>query len=86
MNRLLFLCTGNYYRSRFAEILFNSLASRSQLDWQADSRGLASEFSPRNVGPMSQAAVEYLVKKGVCCASMQRSPQRVSKVDFDHAH
>ncbi len=23
---ILFLCTGNYYRSRFAEILFNSVA------------------------------------------------------------
>ena len=28
---ILFLCTGNYYRSRFAEILFNSVAGRMGL-------------------------------------------------------
>jgi protein-tyrosine phosphatase len=28
---ILFLCTGNYYRSRFAEILFNSVAGKMGL-------------------------------------------------------
>ena len=41
--RLLFLCTGNYYRSRFAEILFNSVAGKMGLSWKASSRGLAIE-------------------------------------------
>ena len=40
---VLFLCTGNYYRSRFAEVLFNSVASRMGLPWKASSRGLALE-------------------------------------------
>ena len=37
---VLFLCTGNYYRSRFAEILFNSVAGRMGLPWKAMSKGL----------------------------------------------
>jgi len=37
-NTVLFLCTGNYYRSRFAEILFNAVAAKEGLGWRADSR------------------------------------------------
>ena len=40
LKRLLFLCTGNYYRSRYAEILFNAIASTIRLTWRADSCGL----------------------------------------------
>ena len=38
---ILFLCTGNYYRSRFAENLFNSLASKegSALDRRVQRAG-----------------------------------------------
>jgi protein-tyrosine-phosphatase len=35
MKTLLFLCTGNYYRSRYAEELFNHHAARGGLLWQA---------------------------------------------------
>ncbi len=38
--RVLFICTGNYYRSRFAEGLFNHLAEQQGLGWWAYSRGL----------------------------------------------
>jgi Low molecular weight phosphotyrosine protein phosphatase len=48
---VLFVCTGNYYRSRFAELLFNSSARRERLGWQAISRGL--ELAAQNVGPIS---------------------------------
>jgi translation initiation factor 1 len=43
---LQFLCTGNYYRSRFAEILFNSVAGKigkgvtTVFDVPLDERGL----------------------------------------------
>jgi protein-tyrosine phosphatase len=37
---LLFVCTGNYYRSRFAEAVFNHRAEAAGLPWRAFSRGL----------------------------------------------
>ena len=40
---ILFICTGNYYRSRFAEALFNHHAELHGLSWRAISRGLAIE-------------------------------------------
>src|SRR5258708_13890413 len=53
---VLFLCTGNYYRSRFAESLFNSVAGKMGLPWRASSRGLALERGVNTVGPMAVAA------------------------------
>jgi protein-tyrosine phosphatase len=50
---VLFLCTGNYYRSRFAEELFNHEAERASLPWIAQSRGLALERGTNNVGPIA---------------------------------
>jgi len=41
MKKILFLCTGNYYRSRYAEEIFNHLAKREDLPWRAFSRGAA---------------------------------------------
>lgn len=40
--RILFLCSGNYYRSRFSEALFNWHAERRGLRTRAFSRGLAT--------------------------------------------
>ena len=65
MPNVLFLCTGNYYRSRFAEELFNARAAKMGLDWQASSRGLATEFGAGNIGPISALAVNRLIKLGV---------------------
>ncbi len=61
MNHLLFVCTGNYYRSRTAEEYFNYLAVQYELLWQADSRGLREDMSQSpNAGPMSKYAIAYL--------------------------
>ena len=62
---VLFLCTGNYYRSRFAEILFNSVAGKMNLLWRASSRGLALERGVNNVGPMAVTAIEALEARGL---------------------
>ena len=62
---ILFLCTGNYFRSRFAEIYFNSVAEKMGLAWRARSRGLALERGAGNVGPMAAAALQALEAIGV---------------------
>jgi len=45
-SRVLFICTGNYYRSRFAEAVFNHHAEALGLPWRAFSRGLAIHAVP----------------------------------------
>jgi len=45
-SRVLFICTGNYYRSRFAEAVFNHHAEALGLPWKAFSRGLAIHLVP----------------------------------------
>lgn len=62
---ILFLCTGNYYRSRFAELLFNARAHELGLPWRADSRGLALDRGIYNFGPMARCVVETLRNRGV---------------------
>jgi protein-tyrosine phosphatase len=86
-NTVLFLCTGNYYRSRYAEILFNSVAGRMSLPWKASSRGLALERGLNNVGPMAVSAVKALEARGLrAVAEFGRFPIQVTVEDFKAAH
>jgi predicted translation initiation factor SUI1 len=83
---VLFLCTGNYYRSRFAECLFNSVAANMGLPWQATSRGLALERGSANIGAMASAAVEALRARGFRDhQSLARMPAAVTGEDLQHA-
>lgn len=84
-NTVLFLCTGNYYRSRFAEILFNHQAARSDLRWRAQSRGLALERGLTNLGPMSASALRRLETLAICAQSYLRSPLQVVEADLGAA-
>jgi len=83
---VLFLCTGNYYRSRFAEVLFNSVAGKMGLPWQASSRGLALERGVKNVGPMAVTAITALEALGVRTAdAVTRLPAQVTTDDLERA-
>jgi len=80
---VLFLCTGNYYRSRFAEILFNSVAGKMGLPWKASSKGLALERGVNNVGSMAVSAVKALEARGVSAAdAVTRFPIQATADDF----
>jgi predicted translation initiation factor SUI1 len=84
---VLFLCTGNYYRSRFAEILFNSVAGKMGLPWRASSRGLALERGVNNVGPMAVSAVQAMEARGLrAIADFARFPAQVTADDFEVAN
>src|SRR5215471_10210242 len=83
---VLFLCTGNYYRSRFAEALFGSVAGRMGLPWRASSRGLALERGVNNVGPMAPLAVTALEAMGVRAGdAITRMPAQVTTDDLEGA-
>jgi protein-tyrosine phosphatase len=78
----LLLCTGNYYRSRFAEHLFNALAEKQGLDWRADSRGLALERGVNNVGAISSHAIQGLAARGLTVPADERFPRQATAADF----
>ncbi len=83
---VLFLGTGNYYRSRFAEVLFNSVAGKMGLPWRAASGGLALERGVNNVGPMAASAVEALGAMGVRAGdAVTRLPAQVTTGDLGRA-
>ncbi len=82
--QLLFLCSGNYYRSRFAEHWFNALAQQHKLDWVADSRGLADDLTV-NVGPIARASVDALAQRGVVLPTPYRYPLPATTADFAQA-
>ena len=81
---VLFLCTGNYYRSRFAELLFNHLARETQLNWRADSSGLAIEVCIHNVGPISRDTLAQLKTIGVACDA-SRDPKQCVTAELQSA-
>jgi protein-tyrosine phosphatase len=87
MNVVLFLCTGNYYRSRFAEELFNFAAPVECPGWTAVSRGIAVDLGINNVGPTARSAAEALQKHGINFNPLlARMPLQVEIADLDSAH
>ena len=84
LKTVLFLCSGNYYRSRFAEHLFNALAEAANLPWRADSRGLTVGYWG-NIGPISRYTVAALAERGIALAGPPREPLQLSAADLAEA-
>ncbi|MEI7435337.1 MAG: low molecular weight phosphatase family protein [bacterium] len=83
---VLFLCTGNYYRSRFAEILFNACTAQESIDFRATSRGVATELGVDNKGPISLHALKRLKHLTLQDDSASRFPKQVQDADFKNAN
>lgn len=82
MKTLLFLCTGNYYRSRFAEFYFRHLAAEQRLDWNVDSRGL--QLHPDNYGSLSHHTIHECKRLGISTEPL-RLPLRLQEADLVRA-
>jgi protein-tyrosine phosphatase len=64
MKEVLFVCTGNYYRSRFAEIIFNHIAVQKSISAKAFSRGL--RLNPeKNTSVISPHVTTFLGKLNI---------------------
>jgi protein-tyrosine phosphatase len=82
MREILFICTGNYYRSRFSEALFNHEAVRRGLDWRAFSRGLAIHLAPPGLSPHT---IRRMQEKGISRDATGANPEQVKEADFKRA-
>jgi protein-tyrosine phosphatase len=79
---VLFVCTGNYYRSRYAELLFNATAPQA-IGWRADSRGFAP--GPWNVGSVAPLVLARLAAGGLAAPADLRPPIRLARADLEAA-
>jgi len=81
--KVLFICTGNYYRSRYAEAVFNHHARRRNLLWEAFSRGTApygnrdDKLSPHTEGEMRA--------KGIAPDCTAPQPVELTELDLETA-
>jgi protein-tyrosine phosphatase len=83
--RVLFLCSGNYYRSRFAELFFNHLAQAEGLPYRADSAGLWPECHTHNPGLISPHTIAALSARGIQLPAALRAPRDVQPSDLEHS-
>jgi protein-tyrosine phosphatase len=81
---VLFLCSGNYYRSRFAEHVFNAQAVEHGIPWRAESRGLALGCAD-NVGAISKHCVEGLRRRNLAPDVAFRFPLQATEADLRRA-
>lgn len=75
--KILFLCTANYYRSRFSEMYFNHLAEAEGLAVRADSAALEmAKWRTYNPGELSVHTIAALGKLGIAIEQPYREPRQ----------
>ncbi|QNJ05617.1 low molecular weight protein-tyrosine phosphatase [Synechococcus sp. MEDNS5] len=88
MRTVLFLCTGNYFRSRFSELWFNHqiVLQGHDDDVHAVSAGLKVTSDNGNIGAMAVEAQIALQQHGVAIDPTQLAmPRQVSRDDVEQA-
>ena len=91
--KLLFLCTGNYYRSRFAEYYVRHRALQLGWDCSVASRGLG--LTSKNVGPLSPFAMAECQRLGIsyqpcrlplalCVSDLEQADRTIALKEAEH--
>jgi len=83
-SRVLFICTGNYYRSRFAEAVFNHHSEALGLPWRAFSRGLAIHLVPPQF-VLSPHTHQHLSERNMDVRHTAPDRRQLSKADLAQA-
>ena len=79
---VLFICTANYYRSRFAEAVFNHAAKRDRSDWRAVSRGLATYLVNQDISYNTAIALQ---NRGINLGNTSPAASQLTEVDLEKA-
>ena len=82
LRTILFICTGNFYRSRFAEAVFNYYADLMGLDWHAFSRGLAPHLVYGDISPRTRDA---LLARGISLRYTAATKASLTEHDLETA-
>jgi protein-tyrosine phosphatase len=84
MRHVLFICSGNFYRSRFAEAVFNYAARQRGASWRAFSRGLATHLVD-GAGDLSIHTRFALIARGIPLDCTARRPEPLTVTDLERA-
>jgi protein-tyrosine phosphatase len=79
--KVLFICTGNRYRSRLAEVLFNHHAAQRNSVWESDSRGMAEKVRFTGMSPVAMSYLEAIGIEGP--EQYARAPTAVRLEDLE---
>jgi protein-tyrosine phosphatase len=83
MMKVLFLCTGNFYRSRLAEELLRGYSEIGGVDLVSDSAGLGPIPNPINIGPIRAEVIDYLAGYGMRPTGADRVPRKCGIEDIE---
>jgi protein-tyrosine phosphatase len=73
-HRVIFICTGNYYRSRYAEIYFNARVPANS-GYYAASCGF--RLSPQNTGKIAPCVLDRLQSHQIVVTNQMRAPRQL---------